>query len=213
MSQACPMLRPGGLELTRQGLELANLTPGQRLLDAGCGAGATVQALTEAGYDMLGLDDAAVIADAKERHPALAERFFPGDAQNPWPLQAHSLDGALFECTLSVMDAPKSALAAAKQALKGGGRILVTDMYARGQSTALCGMVQRLDEEAQWKALFSQAGYTLLHWQDCSHLLTAMLGQMIFDMGVKAAYAALGGDEVQIKQAKCGYFLAVLAAQ
>lgn len=213
MSQACPMLRPGGLELTRRGLELASLTAGARLLDAGCGAGATVQALTETGYILLGLDDAAVVEDARSRHPQLAPRFFPGDAQSPWPVQAHSLDGALFECTLSVMDEPQKALAAAKAALKSGGRILVTDLYARGESMSLCGMVRRLDGEAAWKALFADAGYALLHWEDCSQLLTAMLGQMIFDMGVQAAYAALGGDAQQMKQAKCGYFLAVIEAK
>jgi arsenite methyltransferase len=42
-------IRPGGLALTRRAVALADLPAGAWALDVGCGAGATVDYLTEVG--------------------------------------------------------------------------------------------------------------------------------------------------------------------
>ena len=52
-----PAIRPGGLALTRRAAEVCGLGPGARVLDVGCGTGATVQCLqAEFGAAAIGMD-------------------------------------------------------------------------------------------------------------------------------------------------------------
>ena len=126
--------RPGGPELTRRALELAarrcGLAPGARLLDLGCGPGASLELLAGLGYRPLGLDRRTHAAWAKraagaERSPAVI--FLQGDAACP-PLADNSVDGVLSECVLSLLPDPLDALRGCRRTLRPGGALLLSDL-------------------------------------------------------------------------------------
>ena len=59
---------PGGERLSKRLICLCDFPPGARILDAGCGMGATLGLLVEEGFDALGLDRSDdLLAEAERR--------------------------------------------------------------------------------------------------------------------------------------------------
>jgi arsenite methyltransferase len=56
-------IRPGGLALTRRAVALADLPAGARVLDVGCGAGATLDYLAGLGLRATGIDPSAKLLE------------------------------------------------------------------------------------------------------------------------------------------------------
>jgi SAM-dependent methyltransferase len=79
-------------------IELLGLSPGDRVLDAGCGLGRFSAALSEHGIDPVGVD---ISSEAVE----LAKRFYPGstyvvaDLTQPLPDDLRSFDALLSVCS------------------------------------------------------------------------------------------------------------------
>ena len=73
---------------------LKQLTPGNRGLDAGCGAGARdVYHAWKQGYDVVGIDAIKEnIEIARELHPEIAERGFVADLAQNLPFDSESFD-------------------------------------------------------------------------------------------------------------------------
>ena len=63
-------LRPGGETLTQKAVALSSLKPGARVLDLGCGTGATVRRLaTEFGFHAVGMDPSMLLLhEGREKH-------------------------------------------------------------------------------------------------------------------------------------------------
>lgn len=117
-------LRPGGLPLTERALALAGLRPGQRILDLGCGLGATVAHLASLGYRAVGLDATpAQLAKRRRRDLPLAAA-----RAEALPLRPGRFHGTLCECVLSLLDDPGQALAGLARVLVPGGMLVVTDL-------------------------------------------------------------------------------------
>ena len=84
---AGPTLRPGGFRLTGRAVESCNLERGARVLDVGCGTGATVNWLaTEQGLKAMGLDaSTGLILEGRSLNPSAslvagrADRLPTGD--------------------------------------------------------------------------------------------------------------------------------------
>lgn len=146
--------RPGALQLTAELLAASGLPPASRLLDGGCGSGATVAWLRQQGYDAWGIDRSV---DGTAEAAGLQKGEL---TQLPWPEQ--SFDGYITECTLSVCGNARLALVEAQRVLRPGGRLLIADVYekAAGSSTLL-------DHEG-WQHLLEETGFTLLWWADRS---------------------------------------------
>jgi ubiquinone/menaquinone biosynthesis C-methylase UbiE len=69
----------------RAGFARANVHPGDRVLDLGCGEGDLTAVLVQAGARTLGVDVAeAALARARRRHPQLSFERVPIDAQLPF---------------------------------------------------------------------------------------------------------------------------------
>lgn len=181
-------LRPGGLELTRHALELCALPPGSRVLDLGCGPGASLGLLRERGYDGLGLDRSA---------PLLAEAALPvlrGDV-HALPLEDSRLDGILCECVLSLARDKAAVLGECFRVLRPGGRLVLSDLIVRGESLApgaaaapcVAGAVslQALEH------LLRVAGFTLLFREDHSRCLQELAARIVWHFGSLAAFAEL----------------------
>ena len=151
--------RPGGLELTRHGLELCAFAPSSRLLDIGCGAGAPLGLLLEFGFNAVGLD--------KDRQ----------------------FDGLLCECVLSLLPDKGAVLRNFARLLRPGGRFLLSDLYLRdgiGSTSALnpvsatpsCseGAVPRWELEEALKG----AGFRILAFEEHSTALKTFAAKLIW---------------------------------
>ncbi|MDO5484592.1 MAG: methyltransferase domain-containing protein, partial [Desulfovibrionaceae bacterium] len=114
--------RPGGTALTRHGLALCGFSPGQRILDIGCGVGASMAVLANSGLCAVGLD--------REYRLTGPFSFVRADAGAP-PFARCSFDGLLCECVLSLLPEPEIALRRFAAILRPGGRLLLTDLYLR----------------------------------------------------------------------------------
>ncbi len=126
-------LRPGGLELTDRVVDLARLPRRARVLDVGCGSGATVAHLADrGGLTPVGVDASpAQLARARAARPDLD--FVAGRAQD-LPFAPGSFDAVLAECVLSTLPDASAALSEMVRVLARGGCVVVTDLYDRGDA-------------------------------------------------------------------------------
>lgn len=203
MAKKC--LHPGGVALTRQGIEGCNLQMGARVLDVGCGAGTTVELLLKEGFDAYGVDIALEEA-------LMSDRFRRADAA-ALPYEEGKMDGMMMECSLSKISQPELALAEAHRVLKAGGRLVVADLYAEGVSCQFGGMLGRLSHWEDICRMVERAGFTLLSFEDHKDALLSYWGQLMFDMECTCIEEALGGTQAELNAARCSYFLAVFEAR
>ena len=113
-------LHPGGTDATARLLDRADVGPGTRLLDVGCGAGEALSVARDRGADAIGVDPS----------PG-TDRALRGDA-TALPIRASSVDVLLAECVLCLTDLP-AALSEASRVLDAGGRLAVSDVVVDGE--------------------------------------------------------------------------------
>ena len=195
-------LHPGGFALTDRAMDLCGFGRGARLLDLGCGWGATLRHLTQKyGVSMGGIDiDAGLVEGRAGLICASAEAI---------PLPDESLDGVLMECSLSVMDDPDAVVRECRRVLKSGGRLALSDVYARGEAAALRGCLGRLERSETQIARLERSGFRLELFEDHSEELRRAWGQMLFEKGAEASCSELGTDVASLRAIRIGYFLAI----
>jgi len=216
-------IRPGGLDLTRRGLVLARLAPGDAVLDVGCGTGVTVRYLVrEHAIRAVGLDASSfLVAQGKAGDTALP--ILTGNAQ-ALPFVDESFDGVFLECMLSLVLDRVQVLQECCRILKPHGRIIVTDLYARNPEAieALRGLSVRsclrgaLDKD-RFLHECSVSGFGFACFEDHSDLLRDFAVQMIWTYGAldrfwtEAGKCAVCSGKVHqtVREAKPGYFLLV----
>lgn len=200
------LLRPGGLELTRQGLELCSFAPGARLLDAGCGPGASLALLKERGFTCLGLDRSPILLREAAAHaPCLL-----ADVARI-PLRDKSLDGIICECVLSLARNKAAVLREFHRLLRPGGKVLFSDLTRSfGRAPRACPETAREKDAkggcaipcaqgALWPdqllALWRDAGFSPLFCEDKTPLLRSLAAQIVWRFGSLSAFSALWYDE------------------
>lgn len=207
------LLRPGGLALTGRALALCRLPQRARVLDVGCGLGATVRHLiAEHNLRALGVDRSADLVEYA-RLGGARWPFVQATAEH-LPLPDASLDAVLAECVLSALADPARALAEFTRVLRPGGRLVVTDVYARGRER-LAGVVppgEILDR-------VRGQGFEITGWQDHSDALRDLTVRLVWAHGPAARFwlwcgsTAGRGASADVRQAfaRCvpGYFLLV----
>ena len=177
-------LRPGGLDLTEYLLSFGNFTAGSRVLDAGCGTGATLHYLKKARQA------AAVGVDISPSMLAAA-RCQTGDiplvcaALENLPFRADSFDGIVCECVLS-QTSVATVLAEFHRVLHADGVLLVSDLYRR-EADHDSEMAQppetALPTMKQTETLLSNAGFTMEHWEDRTRDLKRLAVRLIMAPG------------------------------
>lgn len=205
-------LRPGGFELTQRALRSAGFSAGERVLDLGSGVGVATRLLHDHGCTALGLDCAERrVARARSYEPGLL--MVAGDARR-LPFADASLDGILAECSLSLIGYTVAILAECRRVLRPGGRIAVTDLFARagdGEQVPLPGCLGGMISRASILATFADAGFVVRQWEDHSERLKSFVAQLIFSgQGAEALWAGDGpAYSAALRARRPGYFLLV----
>jgi ubiquinone/menaquinone biosynthesis C-methylase UbiE len=166
-----PTIRPGGLALTDRAVEFCGFHPGARLLDVGCGIGATVEHLrSRYGFAARGVDiSRRLIAEGLVRNPALPLAEGKGEAL---PVEGGNLDGIFCECVLSLVAEPRRALAEFHRALRSGGFLILSDMYDRVTAA-----------RQQIGALLAERGFRVVLWEDHTPLLKELAARLVLAHG------------------------------
>lgn len=192
-------LRPGGAEIGAALIAHAGLRPGDRVVDIGCGRGATAALLTETGLAAVGLDrDGAALGEAR----ALGVPVVAGDAL-ALPIADGALDGVLAECVLSLLPRQR-ALAEWARVLKPGGVLALADLYAR---VAVADGASPYATVPDLRRALAAAGFSLDHVEDRSAALAGFVARFIFAHG---SLAPLWGDCASVeaaRRARIGYGL------
>jgi arsenite methyltransferase len=214
------IIRPGGLTLTDRALAWCALSAGARVLDVGCGPGATIEHLRAVHHlDAFGFDSSALLLQSgRRKNAALLFAQAPGERL---PLAAGQLDAVIAECSLSVMADPDRALAEFRRVLQDKGTLILSDVYARNPDgipalrrlpveSCLSGAMSRQQIAAKLRA----AGFDIILWEDHADALKHLTTQFIMSYGSMPQFwqrMTPPGETVDIhqtiRQAKLGYYV------
>lgn len=197
-------LRPGGLDLTERALDRCRIPEGARVLDVGCGMGATVAHLrSRHGFRAVGLEGSAPLIrkgaaagiDAP-RMMARAERL---------PVASASLDAVICECVLSLCPDPGAVLSEIHRALVPGGFLMASDLFSIPQVAGsgrrqLSGTFRNCLEGAMDRQgldhLVRAAGFELNTWEDHTRMLRELAARIVWEYGSVEALRLLVGKRV-----------------
>ena len=114
---------PGAVALRAASYELLGLSPGDTVVDVGCGAGHAVAELAAAHLKAIGVDpDPDAIAAARAR---TADAMFHVARSDELPLEDESVDGYRAARLFHLLADPLPTLAEATRVLRPGGRIVL----------------------------------------------------------------------------------------
>jgi ubiquinone/menaquinone biosynthesis C-methylase UbiE len=204
--------RPGGPDLTSRAIRCAGFGVDEQVLDLGCGDGAGSKLLRQQGCAAIALDIATErIARAAQALPQLAA--VAADARH-LPFADDSLAGILAECSLSLAGYTAETLAECRRVLRPGGRLAVTDVFARhgnADRVPLPGCLAGLASRANILAAMASAGIKVERWEDHSDLLKSFLAQLIFSgRGSEALWTGDGSAyTTALRACRPGYFLLI----
>jgi arsenite methyltransferase len=208
------ILHPGGLALTDEAMAACSLPSGARVLDVGCGAGATVAHLrARYGLAALGVDASDVLlASGRSREPALPLILARGELL---PIGDGLMDAVLAECSLSVMADAGAALAEFRRILVPGGRLILADVYRRStngpelpQDSSMAPCLYGAPTRAQITKKLVEHGFEIAIWQDRSDALKYLAARLILAGGSPAQlWGGVCGDAAgTAARLKLGYY-------
>lgn len=194
--------RPGGFLITERAISLCRFSTGAKLLDLGCGSGATVEYLiNKYGFDVSGIDiNLEQELSSEKLLKALSEEI---------PFPDRFADGIIMECSFSLMENQAEVLKECFRVLKENGSLIISDMYARDEPAKFSGCLGNIETKENIVSLLEKSLFNIEHFEDFSHHLHTMWGQMIFDKGAESFYCDLGMSQEVLKKVKCGYFLLI----
>lgn len=121
-------IHPGGEELTLEAAKACGWKEGDRVLDVGCGGGETMRLLKQRlGVKPVGCDrDEAMLARAQLLDPDFKLRKTDGMSLD---FPSLYFDGAILECSFSLMNRHDEMLNELYCVLKKGAKMAISDLY------------------------------------------------------------------------------------
>ena len=164
------VIHPGGRRSTEELFQLAELAPGMRVLDVGCGIGTTaIEIARRFDCDVVAVDiDDAMLSRAREKvaHAAGAERVdvHRGDILN-LDFANQTFDAVIVEAVTMFVDRPRAA-AEVTRVSRHGGRILEHEFIWRKPPSAAARSIFThevcpgiaFDSPSDWAELYESAG-------------------------------------------------------
>lgn len=218
-------LRPGGFSLTEKAVQFCEISKGDKVLDLGCGMGATIGYLYEKhGIKGVGIDPSEkLLAIGQKKFESL--NFIRGSGDY-LPFEEESFNCVFAECTLSLMDDINKSIGEVFKVLKNNGSFVMTDVYARNpkninqlQNYSLNSCMRGLYDIDLLKEKLESLGFEIIFFEDCSDLLKELMVKIIFSYGSMDIFwrkATDNGDCVNgctfqelLKACKPGYFMMI----
>ena len=152
---------------------LAQLKPGETVLDLGSGGGIDVLlsarrvGLTGKAYGLDMTDEMLALANENKRKSGIENvEFLKGEIENI-PLPDDSVDVIISNCVINLSADKNKVLREAFRVLKPGGRLAVSDVVTRGEILpeirqsvlAWVGCIAGALEETDYKAKLAEAGF------------------------------------------------------
>jgi SAM-dependent methyltransferase len=168
-------LRPGGFALTDRAAEAMAMLPGWRVLDVGCGLGATMARLcSRFGATTFGVDPDA----GPQRQGGL-----PGvvrAAGDSLPFARETFDAVFCECVLSLLPDPVAGLNEFHRVLADGGWLALSDLYGPGNDVAgTNSCADRAMPVSATRVLAEEAGFEVVLLEDHSARLKDLAARLI----------------------------------
>ncbi|MBI5485421.1 MAG: class I SAM-dependent methyltransferase [Deltaproteobacteria bacterium] len=202
------LLRPGGLALTGYLFDLADFRAGSRILDAGCGTGATLRYIADTRrLQTVGVDSSMQMLT--EARSSLSEPALVCASIEGMPFGAAGFDGIICECVLSQTDASRT-LAEFQRLLRVNGLLLLSDLYlmTTGAAAGTSGETGCLPaSREQLETLLEDAGFRVEHWEDRSADLRRLAVQLILSPERQDDDGLLHAEEIGIHSRDIGYCL------
>ena len=152
---------------------LAELTPGETVLDLGSGGGIDVLLSakrvgpTGKAYGLDMTDEMLALARENQQNAGVENAEFLKGAIESIPLPDASVDVVISNCVINLSADKRRVFAEAFRVLKPGGRFAVSDMVVKGQlpgpvrrsMEAWTGCFAGVLEEDEYRALLAEAGF------------------------------------------------------
>lgn len=156
MAEQC--LHPGGLDFTAHLIQKANLSCNAKILDAGCGAGQTVDWLLAQGFAAWGIDQQPAQVTPQICHGTLQQLPYHNDF----------FSAVISECTAFICGDTGQMLQECWRVLQPDGWLLLADVFF----TEAAGLPQFYDGRPvtlpQWQEILLQSGFVVKELQDVS---------------------------------------------
>ena len=214
-------LRPGGYQMSDRLLRLCHPTPGELLLDVGCGEGQTLAYIRE-NYELrtLGIDRSPVLLQSGRNAGVSPLTCASGEAL---PLPSNAVNIILSECSFSAMGFFEDLLREYHRVLQSGGKLALSDIYARDpqgaaavRSLPFCSGLRNLLSGEQIFEFFQKSGFEIRVWEDHSQVLKTLNRKISGNQGAHSHFLTCAEPAVDpmdalitISRAKLGYYLLV----
>jgi arsenite methyltransferase len=207
-------IRPGGFALTKRAIEYCGFEKGAKLLDVGCGMGATVEYLVdEYKFDAMGIDASPILL--KKKNPLRPDLLLIEGKGESLPMESDKLDGVICECSFSLLEDQKKALNEFYRVLKDKGTLIITDMYVRNPSAlkslhnrGIKSCITGAKSQLEYIKMLADSGFDLMLWEDHTKYLAELTAKLILsDLSIEEFFCSC--VKADIKAAKLGYFILI----